>query len=144
MPFYCGKEHQKIHWKNGHKNACNRFGGAQSLFGLVFDVYKNCLPKIGVPEYNDYGFANCKTITEEKNLLGLYIGLIEVIKCDLDDLHEACMNVRLDKFIVAVFEEKQKDVRFRTGEYYPWFLDNQHVVQNIVPIRNVRTRFLEP
>jgi len=108
--------------------------------GFAFAVAKNNFPGIGGPNYNDYGFGNCTTMSEERNLLGLYIGLIKVLKCDLDDLHGACVNGRLDKFTVDTFEAAKSKYgnALVVGKYYTWFLENQHVVRNIAVTRFVK------
>ena len=132
MPYYCSKEHQKEHWKNGHKKVCyySRLTRAKSKPTKSVDyLYKavsdDMLPALSSVVQVDYGFRNCKTEQEESKLLGLYTGLISAsyLATDLDALHEACMQAELAEFI-----------KKRYTELLERFLENEHIVKNPYPL----------
>jgi len=138
-PFYCNKEHQKEHWIAGHKNTC---GGARikkfaravkrperPVDFLAYCMYHDRLPHPTMSCYKDYGFANCKDEHEEASLMSVYVGLIKLLECDIDDVHEACITGKLADLIVKEYVTARPDPTTRGG-YFPWFEANQAIVNN--------------
>ncbi|KAG8919626.1 hypothetical protein FRC02_001521 [Tulasnella sp. 418] len=108
----------------------------RSVEDLARAAYSDMFPgAIGV--YFDYGVINTKTDAEAVYLLGTYQGLIKNLQCDLDELHEACIENRLAEFVQQEFTTKLPDKATRGG-YYPWFEQNTHIVKNSNPFPSVR------
>lgn len=92
---------------------------------LLINVYDNEFPT-NEETIRDYGFANCKHANEWINLLGLYIGLIKILKVPTDVLHDHCMKDKIGDLIQETFKDLPINAR---GEYYPWFLQHQNIVK---------------
>ncbi|KAJ6028506.1 hypothetical protein N7540_004082 [Penicillium herquei] len=100
---------------------------------LFDDVIKDKLPKDeGAREA--FGFNRCSHWREEFRLLGLYRGLLlflhdrEISPVELDKWQE---NGTLTREIIERFHAIPEHSR---GGYFPWFLRNQHVLDNSTPV----------
>lgn len=105
-----------------------RNGNYKPIYLLVFDVFHNEIPT-NYKVLKDYGFDKCKNYFEKSKLLGVYIGLIKHICCDIEKLHESCESNNLWKFIDKEYDIVKKSGNY-IGEYYPWIEKNKHILNN--------------
>jgi len=76
---------------------------------------------------DDYGFTRTFTGSDRSKLFGLYIGLLIYQKVSPRSLHEWRKEGRLVEMIKESYEKLPPGNR---GGYYPWFLENQHVLDH--------------
>ncbi|KAJ8469312.1 hypothetical protein ONZ51_g9083 [Trametes cubensis] len=76
----------------------------------------------------DYGFTRAAALGwyAECYLLGLYKGLLVILRVSPDDLHRWRLEGRLVEHIKSVYEPVPPEYR---GEYYPWFLQHQYLLE---------------
>lgn len=101
-------------------------GNLRSVDYLYKSVFDDEFPT-NEKTIKDFGFANCKSQQERSNLLGLYIGLLRLFEIPTNVLHEHCVRDKIGDLIKQEYEKLPSNSR---GEYYPWFLQNQHIVLN--------------
>lgn len=81
-----------------------------------------------------FGFERCRSNKDWTYLFGLYIGLVKHLSVSSRSLHKWQQENSLARNIIKTFEDKKKaHGRFYEGEYYPWFLNNQHIVDANAP-----------
>ncbi|KAH6605051.1 hypothetical protein Trco_006758 [Trichoderma cornu-damae] len=76
-----------------------------------------------------FGFNRCRDWREQSHLLGLYKGLIylEVEAIQLNEWREK------DILVSKIIETFSKVSEQSRGGYFPWFLRNQHILDNSIP-----------
>jgi MYND finger len=120
--WYCSKECQQEMWPV-HIFDCNPREPISTAYHLARACRKNEFPK-DPQTCDDYGFTRTYTGDWSK-LLGLYIGLLHYHKVSPQSLHEWRIEGRLVEMIKESFEKWPPENR---GGYYPWFLQNQYVL----------------
>jgi hypothetical protein len=75
----------------------------------------------------DYGFTRTYTGHDRSNLLQLYAELLLCQKVSPRSLHKWRIEGRLVEMIKESYEKFSPENR---GEYYPWFLENQYVLDH--------------
>jgi len=106
-----------------HRFACSR-GAITTADMLLRDCFADQLPED--PQVReDFGFVRCRNKTEESHLCGLYQGIFKLFDVDAAELHRWRIEGILAEKIIETFSAHPKDSR---GGYYPWFLRNQHVL----------------
>ncbi len=121
--WYCSEECQKQAWPL-HIFDCTPQGRPiKTAYYLYQAVALDVIP--GHPQTREaYGF-NRVPEEEEGNLVGLYTGLIKYLCISPDELHQW----RKQGIFVAKIKEKYEQVpEENRGQYYPWFLRNEHVL----------------
>jgi len=123
--WYCSSKCQKEHWRV-HITDCNPRRPITTADYLGRAVALNLLPED--PETcKDYGFTRAWEPVKRANLLGLYIGLMERMYIKPMTIHTWRVEGRLVGEIKAAFEALPRHSR---GGYYPWFLENQYVLDS--------------
>ncbi|KZT05622.1 uncharacterized protein LAESUDRAFT_223155 [Laetiporus sulphureus 93-53] len=146
--LYCSKDCQKKHWKE-HSTDCKisqviGTGPAQDVtltpsrslataHKLGRAVYDNEVPE-DVQTRVDYGFSRALVPANESMLIGLYTGLIKMLGISAKTIHEWRLNGILIQKIRATFEQLPLGHR---GGYYPWFLENQWILDPTLSRRSV-------
>jgi hypothetical protein len=122
---YCSEKCQRAHWKR-HIFDCKRDPSKPIItaYHLYMAVLKDEFPK-DPDTSRDYGFDNAHTPENMSNLLGLYVGLIRYREVEPIDIHRWRKNGTLVQEIINAFE---KESEYTKGDYYPWFLQNQHLL----------------
>lgn len=123
-PKYCSSDCKVLGTR--YHETCPPQKSLRSVDYLLINAYDDEFPT-NEQTIKDYGFANCKSMDERINLLGLYIGLLKILRVGTDVLHDHCMKNELAGIIKKTFETRPANVR---GLYYPWFLQHQHIVKN--------------
>ncbi|KAF8964282.1 hypothetical protein BDZ97DRAFT_2058653 [Flammula alnicola] len=121
--WYCSEKCQRYHWVE-HIFDCNPKRQVTTADHLALACRKNLFPDHGQTTV-DYGFIRAWSIENQKNLLGLYIGLLERQGVKAKTLHRWRVNGILIQEIKNQFEKIPLASR---GGYYPWFLENQWVL----------------
>ncbi|KAG6372895.1 hypothetical protein JVT61DRAFT_7332 [Boletus reticuloceps] len=120
--YYCSEACQDNHWVF-HKFDCqpDRINTADRL---AMAVYEDMLP--GHPQTcEDYGFDRAITPEAQSKLIGLYIGLIKILGIPPRTVHKWRIHgVLVDK----IKETYNKVPEAARAEYYPWFLENEHII----------------
>lgn len=80
----------------------------------------------------DYGFDRAFSAKNSSNLIGLYKGLILYLHVHPKTLHNWQVSGTLVENIKAAFSTLPENKR---GGYYPWFLENQWVLDATLPAR---------
>ena len=109
-----------------HIFECNPRKPINTAYRLARAVYEDRLPD-DLETCQDYGFERAFTVENRSKLLGLYIGLILHIEVEPKTIHRWRLKGTLVEEIKAAFEQLPPDNR---GSYYPWFLQNQWVVDH--------------
>ncbi|KAK1250198.1 hypothetical protein MKX08_010201 [Trichoderma sp. CBMAI-0020] len=95
-----------------------------------------CHDAIGdqIPEDSEtrehFGFTRCRSWREQSHLIGLYQGLILSLDIGAVQLNEWREKDILVSKIIEAFSKLPENVR---GAYFPWFLRNQHILDNSTP-----------
>ncbi|KAF9444124.1 hypothetical protein P691DRAFT_778468 [Macrolepiota fuliginosa MF-IS2] len=120
--WYCSKECQQHDWVQ-HIFDCNLPRAITTADYLALAVNQNLLPD-HPQTIIDYGFAN---MIQPEMLLGLYIGLLSPSYLGVKPytLHKWRLKDTLVENIKREFESIPEAAR---GAYFPWFLQNEHVV----------------
>ena len=137
--YYCSTHCQEDDWVE-HKFVCNpgRYP-ITTADHLALAVRQDMFPG-NRQTCEDYGFNRVHTDDEETNLLGLYIGMLihllmrssqrayrphqNLEDSSQDHSQMACSWSVVDK-IKATYYKIPED---RRGEYFPWFLRNEHIL----------------
>jgi hypothetical protein len=127
--WYCSKQCQKDNWYR-HKFDCNGKEPSTADY-LVMACVKNLIPT-HQQTLIDYGFQRAFTGENQSKLLGLYIGLTNeaLFNVSAKTLHHWRKNGVLIPEIKERFESLPPSSR---GGYYPWFLENQWVLDGKTP-----------
>jgi MYND finger len=123
--WYCGKECQREMWPT-HIFDCNPRKPIITAYHLARACIKNEFPE-DPQTCDDYGFTKAFTVSGRSKLLGLYIGLLHYHKVSPRSLHQWRKEGRLVEMIRESYEKLPPENR---GEYYPWFLENQYVLDH--------------
>ena len=105
---------------------CNPRKPIITAYHLARACYKNESPK-DFRTFFEYRFAKTSTGYDRSNLLRLYTELLLDQKVSPRSLHKWRIEGRLVEMIKESYEELSPGNR---GEYYPWFLENQHVLDH--------------
>jgi len=105
-------------------------GGAKvtSADYLIRDCYRNQFPEGDTAR--DFGFSNVESPLDRAYLFGLYQGLVKYIDVGREDLHDWQVNDILAEKICEVYEPLRRQSPQSIGGYYPWFLNNKHLVSS--------------
>ncbi|THG96327.1 hypothetical protein EW026_g5477 [Hermanssonia centrifuga] len=93
---------------------------------LTRAVYRDLLPQ-DQQTLSDYGFTKALTAENQGKLFGLYVGLIKFHDIKPHILHEWRIDGTLVRHIKETYEAIPEGSR---GGYYPWFLENQYVLDS--------------
>ncbi|KUI65363.1 hypothetical protein VM1G_11265 [Cytospora mali] len=96
---------------------------------LENDVMRDVLPE-DEQVRDDYGFSRCRSRMEDSHLLGLYGGVFKAFEVSAPQVHAWRQSGELTKRIIELFSERGKSYQ---GSYYPWFLRNQHLLDESTP-----------
>jgi len=121
--YYCSTECQKYDWVC-HIFDCKPRRPINTADYLALAVYQNLIPE-HPQTCADYGFNRAFMSDEKSNLLGLYIGLIKVMEIPPKTIHNWRVRGVLVDEIKAAFYKLPERTR---GGYFPWFLQNEHIV----------------
>ncbi|KIJ63378.1 hypothetical protein HYDPIDRAFT_134545 [Hydnomerulius pinastri MD-312] len=124
--YYCSASCQKNNWVY-HIFDCKPRRPINTADYLALAVRQNLLPQ-HPQTCEDYGFGRAFTAEDKSKLLGLYIGLIDVLKVSPKTIHSWRTNGVLVEEIKATFYKVPERCR---GGYFPWFLQNEHVLRGI-------------
>ncbi|KAF2434948.1 hypothetical protein EJ08DRAFT_722187 [Tothia fuscella] len=91
---------------------------------LYLDTVEDILPT-EAETLNDFGFSRCSSSLERSNLLGLYQGL-RILEISSETVNEWRKKGTLVANIITSFEQNLRPGE--CGDYYPWFLKNQHLL----------------
>lgn len=133
--WYCSSIHQKWDWLE-HIFHCKPDKVTTAHY-LIRSIKKDLLPD-HPQTLADYGFTRARDNIEQNYLFGLYAGLVKYIPMQRIDgtylnpkkLHQWRLKGVLVAEIKKAFEALPPSSR---GGYYPWFLENQHIVDPTVP-----------
>ncbi|KIM81256.1 hypothetical protein PILCRDRAFT_821715 [Piloderma croceum F 1598] len=121
--WYCSEKCQRHRWPL-HIFECNPTKPINTAYHLARAVYQDRFPED--PQTSlDYGFKRAFTVENQSKLLGLYIGLILYIKVEPKTIHRWRLKGTMAEEIKSAFEKLPQSNR---GSYYPWFLQNQWVI----------------
>jgi hypothetical protein len=122
---YCSEKCQHAHWKR-HIFDCKRDPSKPILtaYYLYLAVIRDQFPQ-DPDTLRDYGFDNVETPEDKSKLLGLYIGIFLSRGVEPIDVHRWRKKGTLVQEIINAFERESK---YTKGSYYPWFLQNQHLL----------------
>ncbi|CAE6456658.1 unnamed protein product [Rhizoctonia solani] len=124
--WYCDPECQKAHWKS-HRIWCLHPSKLTSADRLAIAAYKDFLPnEHDIQVLRDYGFARAQISRSENWLLGLFQGIIKYGQVDPRVIHRQRLAGTLIDYIKSFYEKMPAYAR---GDYYPWFLKNQHLLE---------------
>ncbi|KAG1746942.1 hypothetical protein EDB19DRAFT_1926927 [Suillus lakei] len=121
--WYCSTTCQKSNWVR-HIFACKPRRPITTADHLALAVRNNLLPQ-DPQTSKDYGFECAFTAENRSNLLGLYIGLIERMGIPAKTINDWRVRGVLVEEIKAAYYKIPAEFR---GGYFPWFLQNQHVL----------------
>ncbi|KAG6812093.1 hypothetical protein H0H92_004393 [Tricholoma furcatifolium] len=125
--WYCSKRCQEELWSY-HIFHCNPNKPIKTSYYIARAIRRDELPE-DPQTLEDHGFVRAVSTMEKSRLLGLYKGLL--MFTDPKTLHKWRVNGTLVKEIKAVFDALPPG---RRGGYYPWFLENQHVLDRSIPL----------
>ena len=138
--YYCSSACQKYDWVC-HIFDCKPHRQINTADYLALAVRQNLVPE-HPQTYQDYGFDRAFTSEEKSKLLGLYIGtflnlldvivlehahtgLIKFLKIPPKTIHNwRVRGVLVDEIKTAFYKLREHS----RGDYFRWFLQNEHVV----------------
>ncbi|KAI9748070.1 MAG: hypothetical protein M1835_001901 [Candelina submexicana] len=82
-----------------------------------------------------FGFDKVLTLTEVKNLMGLYYGILFILKISTRKVHQWQVENQLAKHIKLEYEAKTPEEG--KPEFFTWFLTNEGVVDQSLPASKV-------
>jgi hypothetical protein len=126
--YYCSKKCQRASWPS-HIFRCTPGRPIKTAFYLARDVYQDRFPE-DKQTCEDYGFSRAHTSGAKSKLLGLYGGLIKYFEVSPQEIHKWMVGGTLVQEIKATFEKVPEGNR---GGYYPWFLENQYLLDRTLP-----------
>jgi hypothetical protein len=123
--WYCSVTCQKSDWVP-HIFECKPRRPITTADHLALAVRNNLLPQ-DTQTCEDYGFARAFTAEKRSKLLGLYIGLMSSVFIGIPSktIHDWRVKGVLVEEIKAAYYKIPAESR---GEYFPWFLQNQHIL----------------
>ncbi|KAJ7762405.1 hypothetical protein DFH07DRAFT_814279 [Mycena maculata] len=126
--WYCSGSCQRHDWVE-HIFQCNPRRNITTTDHLALAVRTNLFPE-DLQTCKDFGFAKAFSVENRSKLLGVYIGLIERIGVSPKTIRQWQQHGSLVENIKATFSTIPERSR---GGYYPWFLDNQWILDSSVP-----------
>ncbi|KAI0031655.1 hypothetical protein K488DRAFT_51680 [Vararia minispora EC-137] len=108
-----------------HVFSCKPGVPVETAYILAKAVYLDLFPS-DVQTRIDYGFTKALDWRQESNLLGLYTGLIKLLRIPPRVIHDWRVRGVLIQEIVNAYEKIPASYR---GDYYPWFLQNRHLLR---------------
>ena len=124
--WYCSKQCQQKHWKY-HIFDCKTGKPISTVYHLARACNDDLVP-MDPQTRKDYGFAKAEELMggeAEVKLLGLYQGLFGALQVQPKEVRQWQNEGTLIEGIKAAFETIPSIHR---GGYYPWFLENQHIL----------------
>ncbi|KAF8975862.1 hypothetical protein BGZ46_008777 [Entomortierella lignicola] len=122
---FCSKSCQQLCWSY-HKKSC--IDPKTTAFNLMKVVYDDDFGTMNKELEASYGFEKCKTMDQKVNLLGLYIGLIKHIECDINVIDRAFRENKLPELIVTEFFNNSSPKS--CGDYFRWFLQDLDICRH--------------
>jgi hypothetical protein len=126
--WYCSKKCQRDSWPL-HIFDCTPGRPIKTAYHLTRDIHW-CCPPGDEQTRDDYGFSRAYTTPVSSMLLGLYGELIKICNVSPRQLHKWMVGGTLVREIKATFEKLPESHR---GPHYPWFLQNQYLVDHTLP-----------
>ncbi|KAH7890143.1 hypothetical protein F5I97DRAFT_642652 [Phlebopus sp. FC_14] len=121
--YYCSTSCQKYDWVS-HIFDCKPRRPINTADYLALAVRQNLLPQ-HPQTCDDYGFSRAFDPQDKSKLLGLYIGLIEVMEISPKTIHNwRVRGVLIDEIKLAYYKIPETS----RGGYFPWFLQNEHLL----------------
>ncbi|KAJ7157116.1 hypothetical protein C8R46DRAFT_419767 [Mycena filopes] len=127
--WYCSPNCQRQNWV-AHIFECNPRRAITTADHLALAVHQNLFPE-DLQTMEDFGFTRAFSIENRRNLLGLYIGLIERLGISAKTVGQWRVAGTLIPNIKAAFETLPSNSR---GGYYPWFRKNEWVLDPKLPL----------
>ncbi|KAI0371428.1 hypothetical protein BV20DRAFT_173196 [Pilatotrama ljubarskyi] len=124
--WYCSKECQTRSWRR-HIFDCKRKKPIGTAYYLSRACYDDLIP-VHAQTRKDFGFDKAKKLfggLGESNLLGLWIGVLKIHEVPEREVQRWQAEGKLIEGVKATFE---RDSPFTKGEYYPWFLEHQYLL----------------
>jgi hypothetical protein len=121
--WYCSEKCQRENWPS-HIFDCNRTKPIPTSYYLYRAALRDEFPQ-DEKTRQDYGFARTAIACEHSKLLGLYRGLFIYLEVNPGDVHRWRKNGTLIQEIKNAFDAWPPQNR---GQYYPWFLQNQYLL----------------
>lgn len=120
---YCSSACQKAEWKL-HRLFCLDRSKLTTADRLALAAYADEIPSD--PEVRrDYGFARAQIPRSENWLIGLFQGLVKHGEIDPRTIHQQRLAGTLIDYIKKFYDRMPVGSQ---GDYYPWFLNNQHLL----------------
>jgi len=137
--WYCSQKCQRELWPV-HIFECNPRQPINTAYYLARACRRDRLPD-DPQTCEDYGFTKAFTVENRCKLLGLYIGLTIYQDVSPSTLHKWRIKGKLVEGIKEVYEKVPAASR---GKYYPWFLENQYILDpsKIAPTDHVHETFM--
>ncbi|KAI0338171.1 hypothetical protein BDW22DRAFT_1402300 [Trametopsis cervina] len=128
--WYCSKECQVDHWPS-HIFNCDPRRPINTAYHLTRAVYDDLLPTDTLT-LQEWGLAKAALVSDRGcfMLFGLYAGLIKSGSVKPQQLHKWRIQGTLIQEIKASYEAMPVNSR---GEYYPWFLEHQFILEDPTP-----------
>ncbi|KAF8348568.1 hypothetical protein F5887DRAFT_591403 [Amanita rubescens] len=121
--YYCSTACQKSSWAH-HIFDCKPHDQINTAYYLARAVYRDLIPE-HPQTCKDYGFDRAITPEQKTMLFGLYVGLIIYNDIPPKTVHNWRVRGVLVDEIKNVFYKLPEGSR---GAYFPWFLQNEHIV----------------
>lgn len=126
--YYCSKKCQNELWPV-HIFNCNPKKPINTAYYLARDARRDRFPE-DPQTCEDYGFDRAFTAENRSKLLGLFQGLVNYHRVPPKTIHGWRLKGTLAEEIKKTFEKQPPEFR---GGYYPWFLQNQWVLDRTLP-----------
>ncbi|KAI9719038.1 MAG: hypothetical protein M1812_003668 [Candelaria pacifica] len=126
--LFCSKICQKEAWQD-HIFDCSN-GRPIDTADLLYRACRDGRPPQDEQTNKDFGFDKVWNLTELKNLMGLYYGILIVLRVSTRRVRKWQLNNRLAEHIKLEYETKSPE-NGRPG-YFSWFLANEKVVDQSV------------
>ncbi|KAF8485556.1 hypothetical protein JB92DRAFT_3148680 [Gautieria morchelliformis] len=123
--WFCSVKCQRAVWVF-HIFECNTRKPVNTAYHLARAAHRDVFPE-DPQTCEDYGFTKAFTAGNRSKLLGLYIGLIIYQNVEPKTIHTWRIQGTLIQNIKTTYEKVPQQYR---GSYYPWFLQNQWVLDN--------------
>ncbi|KIM22130.1 hypothetical protein M408DRAFT_12182 [Serendipita vermifera MAFF 305830] len=129
--WYCSEKCQRSHWKL-HIFDCKHDHSKPIIpaYRLYRAVLQDKLPE-DQETCDDFGFCKAHSIEDKDRLFGLYVELFKVHKVEPITVHRWRKQGTLIQEIKSIFDNS---TRLTPSEYYPWFLQNQHLLDPSWPL----------
>ncbi|KAL6307475.1 hypothetical protein BKA93DRAFT_893568 [Sparassis latifolia] len=125
-PWLCSENCERLYDSPYHNFLCAIDRPLDSADYLYLACLKDTFPDDS-DTLNDYGFSRLLSVGDQSKLLGLYRGVFLYMNTNVRDLHKWQLEGTLAANIIAMYEKIPEGSR---GGYYPWFLQNRHIVDS--------------